>query len=62
MTGIAAALSGYLLKPMNIVERVISIAGGLMLIIPGTSTDLIGIALVAVAVVLQFIGKKRAAA
>ena len=58
MTGIAAALSGYLLKPMNIVERVVAIAGGLALIVPGTSTDLIGIALVAVVVVLQFIGKK----
>ena len=62
MTGIAAGLSGYMLKSMNIVERLVSIAGGLMLIIPGTSTDLIGIALVAVVVVLQLIGKKRAAA
>ena len=62
MTGIASALSGYLLKPMNAVERVIAIAGGLALIVPGVSTDLIGITLVGVVVVLQFIGKKRAAA
>jgi len=62
MTGIAAGLSGYFFKSMNLIERGIAIAGGLMLIIPGTVTDLIGVALVAVVIAMQLLGKKKAAA
>jgi len=57
---IAAALNGYFLKKVNILERLIFIAGGLTLLIPGFITDIIGIALVALAVILQIIGRKRA--
>ena len=61
MIGIAAGLSGYILKDMNIVERVLAVVGGLLLVIPGTVTDIAGVALVAVVVVLQVFGKLRAA-
>ena len=61
MVGIAAGLSGYVVKEMNIIERVLAVVGGLLLVIPGTVTDLIGIAIIAVVVVLQILGKKRAA-
>ena len=41
MTGVAAATEGYLLTKMNPIIRVISLVGGLMLIIPGAQTDII---------------------
>ncbi len=51
---IAAALEGYLLGHMRWYERVVSAAGGLMLIVPGVVTDIGGIALVGVMVLIQF--------
>ncbi len=59
MIGVAAGLSGYLLGNMNIVQRIVTILGGVLLIIPGVWTDVAGIALVAVAVVWQMIEKKN---
>lgn len=56
--GVAAGLSGYLVAEMNIVERVITMAGGLMLIIPGIATDLGGIALVGLVFVWQIMRKR----
>ena len=62
MVGVAAGLSGYLVRPMNVIERALTIAGGLCLIVPGTLTDVIGLALIALGVVLQLIlGKKKTA-
>jgi len=62
MYGIAAALSGYFMTEMNFIERIITIAGGLCLIIPGTLTDVIGVAVVAVIAVVQIMRKKKASA
>ena len=59
MIGVAAGLSGYLVRSMNVVERVLTIAGGLCLIIPGTLTDVIGLALIALGVVLQLVLSKK---
>ena len=59
MIGVAAGLSGYLVKSMNVLERVLTIAGGLCLIVPGTLTDVIGLALIAVGVVLQIVLSKK---
>ena len=59
---IAAALNGYVLKKVNVLERILFVAGGLTLLIPGLMTDVIGIVLVALAILLQFIGRKRAKA
>ena len=59
MVGVAAGLSGYLLKNMNIAERVLCIAGGLMLIVPGLATDLGGVGLIALVVLIQWIGQKK---
>lgn len=56
--GISAGLSGYLIKPMNPLIRILSIAGGLTLLIPGTVTDIIGIVLFVVVVVFQRMGAK----
>ena len=59
MIGVAAGLSGYLLGNMNIVQRIVTILGGVLLIIPGVWTDAAGIALVAVAVAWQMLEKKN---
>ena len=62
MTGVAAGLSGYLLMTMTVFERLLTIAGGLALIVPGLATDFIGLGLIALGVVVQLLRRKRAAA
>lgn len=54
---VSAALEGYFLKKMAWYERIISVAGGLLLIYPGLLTDLIGLGLACVVALLQIIGK-----
>lgn len=59
LVGIGAGFIGYLNGPVNPLLRIVSIAGGLCLVIPGTLTDIIGIALIAVVYVLnRVMGKK----
>ena len=60
--GIAAALNGFLFRPMNILFRVAMAAGGLCMMIPGTLTDLIGLVLVAGSYVLLRASAKKAEA
>ena len=60
--GVAAALNGYLFRTINPIFRVVLAAGGLCMMIPGTLTDVIGLALVAVIVVFQKLGAKKEAA
>ena len=50
---VSAGVFGYLIKPTNILERLILMAGGLLLFIPGVSTDLIGAVLVALGYLSQ---------
>ena len=57
--GVAAGLSGYFYDDMNILERVMTMVGGLLLIHPGLMTDACGIALVAVVYIFQHFKKKR---
>ena len=54
MFGVGVAMIGYCLAPMRWWERVWFIIGGLLLIDPGTVTDLIGIAMLAMGVVYQW--------
>ncbi|MDR2068837.1 MAG: TRAP transporter permease [Spirochaetaceae bacterium] len=61
MFGLAIGLEGYMLRKIPIVERLIAIAGGLLLIDPGLSTDIIGLVLIVLVVLIQIIGKKRQA-
>ena len=51
--GISAALEGYIFTNMNPVERILSAAAGLMLIIPGAVTDIAGVVLFAAVVLWQ---------
>ncbi len=60
MIGVAAGLSGYLLKEMNALERTLTIAGGLCLMVPGVKVDLVGVVILAAVVAMQLcIRRKR---
>jgi len=56
---VSASLEGYLIHHMPWYERIISLAGGLFLIYPGIVTDVIGIGLVLIVVVMQIATKKK---
>ena len=47
---------------MNPIQRILAVVGGLCLIIPGTVTDLAGIAIVGASVIWQLAAKKKRAA
>ncbi len=57
--GIAAALNGHLYKKIPWLLRIVLVAGGLGMMIPGTLTDVVGLALVAAVVAVQYLGAKR---
>ena len=56
--GVAAGLNGHLFKDINPVFRVIFIAAGLALMVPGTVTDIVGIGILVAMTLMQ----KRGAA
>jgi len=57
--GIATALNGNLFCKVNPVFRVLFAAGGICMMDPGLMTDLVGIGIIVVLVVAQFILSKR---
>ena len=59
--GVAAALNGYLFRPMNILFRVIICAGGLSMLVPGIVSDLIGLMLVGFVFTVQFMRRETIA-
>ncbi len=56
---VSASLEGYFLKNMTWYERIMCLAGGLLLIYPGLVSDTIGILLVSVVFVIQLLTKKK---
>jgi TRAP transporter 4TM/12TM fusion protein len=54
MLGVGAAMIGFCLAPMNWAERVLFAAAGLMLIDPGTLTDIIGILMLGTGLIIQW--------
>jgi TRAP transporter 4TM/12TM fusion protein len=56
---VSSALEGYLLHKMPWYQRIVSLAGGLLLIYPGIATDAIGLALVAFVALFQFMTRKK---
>ena len=62
MCSVAAGLSGYFFARMNVIERLLACAGGLLMIIPGAVTDVIGLGLVVLVVLFQLVFKKKKAA
>ena len=59
---VSAALQGYFLHNMKWHERIVSVVGGLLLIYPGTVTDVIGVALVGIVLVIQLLIRPKKAA
>ncbi len=58
--GIAAAFEGYCFAEMKPLMRVVIAAGGLLLIHPGTLTDVAGLCIVVICLLIQY-GKRRRA-
>jgi TRAP transporter 4TM/12TM fusion protein len=59
MFGIAMCLERFYLRKMNLLQQLMSLAGGLMLIDPRLVTDLVGIALILIVVLWQRYDQKR---
>ncbi|NLD88200.1 MAG: TRAP transporter fused permease subunit [Clostridiales bacterium] len=59
MFALSSAIGGYFLRQMTWYQRILAAAGGLLMIYPGLVTDLIGLALVAIAAAMQFMGMKK---
>ena len=57
--GIAAALNGYLYRHIPWILRLVLVAGGLCMMIPGTLTDLAGLVLVVAVIAYQKISVKK---
>jgi TRAP transporter 4TM/12TM fusion protein len=62
MTGIGAAMIGFFLAPMRGYERVWFFVAGLLLVDPGTTTDLIGIGMMALGLLPQLRRRQSPAA
>ena len=61
MFAVSSSLEGYLMCAMPWYQRIIILVGGILLIYPGLTTDLIGLVLVALVILLQFISRKKTA-
>lgn len=57
--GVAAALNGHLFKKIPMVLRFIIAAGGIGMMIPGTWSDLAGLAVVALVTLFQYLTSKK---
>lgn len=57
---VAAGMEGHMFVKLPWWQRLIVLAGGLMLIIPETTTDIVGIALVVLVIVIQKLSEKKA--
>lgn len=57
--GISAALEGYLMTTIGLIFRVVLLVGGILLIDPSHLSDLIGLILIVITIVWQFIVSKH---
>ena len=57
--GVAAGLSGFLGKPLHWILRIVVIVGGLLLIIPGGVTDIIGLVLILLVFAYQYLIRRN---
>jgi len=62
LVGIGAGFIGYLNGRVPTLLRIVSLAGGLCLVIPGTLTDIIGIATIVVVAILTHIANRKSKA
>lgn len=59
MFGVAIAVEGYVFGKVNPLLRLVALAGGLLLIVPGLTTDISGIALIAIVLIFQKLQAKK---
>ena len=59
MFGVAAGLEGYMIRNATWWQRLLCVAGGLLLIYPGLVTDVIGFVLVALVLFIQFLANRH---
>ena len=59
MVGVGAALEGYMSRHAHLLQRLLFLAGGLLLIEPSLITDIIGIAIISVAIIWQEVENRR---
>ena len=60
MLGVCMGLMGYLASNLKMPARLLAIFGGLLMIIPGTVTDLVGLVIVALVIIYSVVkGKKE---
>lgn len=59
MIGLSGAMIGYLIAPIHPIMRILFFVGGLMMVDPGSITDLAGAAILIVCMVLQYYKKKK---
>ena len=59
MVGVGAALEGYFTRHAHLLQRILFLAGGILLIDPGFLTDAIGIVLVGIAALWQEMENRR---
>lgn len=59
MFSIAGGLEGYMKKPLPVWQRILAVAGGLMLIDPNIITDLVGIAIIGFICFQQYVVKEK---
>ncbi len=56
---VAAGMEGHMFVKLPVWQRLLTLAGGLMLIVPETITDIVGIALVILIIVIQKLSEKK---
>src|SRR6266850_3829314 len=61
IVALVAGVGGYLLRPTNLVERVLLVAAGLLLLLPGVAQDIAGLALFVVVVGSQLVLRRAIA-
>ena len=56
---LAAALNGFLVRPIPILLRILLFGGGLMMVDPGTVTDITGLGILAITIAFQVVNAKK---
>ena len=59
IASVSASMEGYIMGDLNWFQRGLMLVGGLMMIYPGTMTDLIGIALSGAVLVMKYVSNKK---
>jgi TRAP transporter 4TM/12TM fusion protein len=59
IVALAASIEGYILSKISNVERIILFVSAILLLIPGTLTDVIGVAIILIIIIKNLYSKKR---